>query len=131
MGNPEGPQQLPAHLTDPWFEARFVRFWREDASYEETNGLEGAQALFLWCPCGYGKPQYPLEGARPHVVMIAFRNPIGAPTCTDQQCSRGRDGRPTRWNVSGTSLEDLTLVPSIDVGRPSCWHGFITTGVVT
>jgi hypothetical protein len=32
--------------------------------------------------------------------------------------------------MDGTGLSDLTLSPSVDVGEPSCWHGFIRNGEV-
>lgn len=31
--------------------------------------------------------------------------------------------------MSGNSLEDLTVTPSVDVGNDSCWH--ITNGEIT
>jgi len=31
-----------------------------------------------------------------------------------------------RWSFNGTSLENLTIFPSIDV--KGCWHGWITNG---
>jgi len=37
---------------------------------------------------------------------------------------------PGRWNASGASFDDLTLVPSVNVDHGH-WHGFITNGEVT
>src|SRR5690348_12593250 len=113
-------------LTDPWFEATFIRTSPDGKSHTYVDKLDGADGLFLWCPCGYGKAEYPLDGARPHGLIVSFANPLGVPPAPDSAGTRGRHGRPTRWTMSGSSLDDLTLSPSIDVGTPSCWHGFIT-----
>lgn len=117
-------------LNDPWFEARFLRT-NVDDSHVYLDSLEGADGIFFWCPCGYNKPDYPLDGARPHGVIVNFANPRGVPPAPEHTGSRSRDGRPSRWTMSGTSLEDLTLHPSVDVGTPSCWHGWIRNGEVT
>lgn len=36
-----------------------------------------------------------------------------------------------RWTVSGSTIDDLTLVPSVNaaVSDPTCWHGWVTNGV--
>jgi hypothetical protein len=42
--------------------------------------------------------------------------------------SRGTDGQPTAWAVTGTGYADLRLMPSIfsyPNGNPPGWHGFI------
>ena len=36
---------------------------------------------------------------------------------------------PGRWTASGTSFEDLTLSPSVNVSNEH-WHGFITNGEI-
>jgi hypothetical protein len=62
-------------------------------------------------------------------VFVAFagHDPLGL-------ISRGDDGEPTQWTVSGTDYADLCLSPSIFVdrnGTPPGWHGFVTNGNVT
>lgn len=37
---------------------------------------------------------------------------------------------PGRWNVSGSSFEDLTLTPSVNLDNEH-WHGYIDRGVCT
>lgn len=120
---------MNASLLDPWFEAEFYG-QVTDSTYRRQGGeIEGAQGLLLWCPCGYGKPEYPLEGGRPHAVIVPFLNPRNAPEVTAGHGPQNKSGgaRP-RWTMSGTRLGDLTLSPSIDV---SCWHGYIRVGRVT
>jgi hypothetical protein len=131
-----------ARLTDPWFEAEF--YGNADSESYRLQGatIEGAQGLFLWCPCGYGKvdvkgkERYPLDlslnKGRPHGVLVPFANPRNAPTLPPEHGphSRGDKSVHPRWHMEGSSLEDLTLTPSIAVGDPECWHGFITSGEV-
>lgn len=124
---------MNASLQDPWFEAEFYG-QVTDSTYRRQGGeIEGAQGLFLWCPCGYGKTEYPLEGGRPHGLIIPFTNPRNAPAVPPEHGPHSKNDptkRP-RWTMSGTGLGDLTLSPSVDVGTPSCWHGHIQNGSVT
>lgn len=118
-------------LTDPWFEAHFIA-GTTARGHHGIDTLDGADGLQLWCPCGYGKPEYPLDGARPHAILVSFTNPRGCAPAPPEAGSQSRDGGPSRWEiVGGAGLDDLTLKPSIDVGTPSCWHGHITNGEVT
>lgn len=131
-------------LTDPWFDAKFYgKIDEADQSHEYLPSIDGAQGLFLWCPCGYGqldddgKERYPLDLShnlgRPHGLLVPFRNPRNAPPCPDGHGPRSRDKqtRP-RWEMTGTSLGDLTLSPSIAVGPADkeCWHGHVTSGEI-
>jgi len=118
-------------LTDPWFEAEFFGNVTPERSYRRQGGeIEGAQGVFLWCPCGYGKPEYPLDNGRPHGILVPFSNPRNAPLIPENFGPVGRDGKHPRWAMSGTGLHDLTVTPSIAVGNPECWHGYITAGEV-
>lgn len=121
-----------ARLTDPWFDASFISGAKQDGSFHHGHPtLDGAQGIFFWCPCGYGKPEYPIDGGRPHGVIVAFRNPVGAQAPPPNFGPSSRNGQDhPRWTMSGSSLADLTLAPSVDVGDPSCWHGFIKGGEV-
>lgn len=139
------PHQLPARLTDPWFEATFYShvvdgsFWlRHEGELPVVFTYAEAQGLFLWCPCGYGALdkdgalKYPLDlslnHGRPHGLLVPFAD-RGLPESHGPVNNAG--GHP-RWAVSGSSLEDLTTSPSIAVGdAPNCWHGFITNGLIT
>lgn len=121
-----------AKLTDPWFEARF--YAEVTASSYRTHRGDGtpytfadAQGVMLWCPCGYGKPEYPIDGGRPHAILVPFSDR----GVLESHGPVSRDGTHPRWSASGSSLTDLTCAPSIAVDSPECWHGFITNGIVT
>lgn len=114
-------------LTDPWFEAEFYGNATATGYRRQGAQIEGAQGLVMYCPCCYGKD----DGA--HGLIIPFANPRNAPQLPANHgpTARGNPSLHPRWAMSGTGLGDLTLTPSVDVGEPSCWHGFITSGVVT
>lgn len=123
---------MDASLQDPWFEAQFYGR-ANDYGYTLQGGeIEGAQGLFSWCPCGFGRAEYPLEGPRPHAIIVPFANPRNVPAVPEWHGPENKNGgaRP-RWTMSGNGLGDLTLSPSIDVGTPSCWHGYIRLGRVS
>lgn len=123
---------MRAKLNDVWFEAKFIGFIEPDGSsyrhrHEDGRDItfEEAQGILLWCPCGYGDPKYPLDGGRPHGLLVIFAG-RGAPDDFGP-FSKDKKSHP-RWNVGGSSLNDLTCTPSVAVGNPECWHGFITNG---
>lgn len=120
-------------LTDPWFDAKFIGGYSADGkSHHELPSIEGAQGVFFWCPCGYGKPEFPIDGGRPHGVEVLFANPRNAPPPPPDAGPHSKSDPSVhpRWTMSGSSLDDLTCAPSVDVGNPSCWHGYITNGEV-
>jgi hypothetical protein len=134
-------------LTDAWFEVRFygevngdsIRLVHEDGS---PMKFSEAQGLWLWCPCGFGlrdkdgKELYPLDLSlnlgRPHGLQIPFANPPSGVQLPPDHGPVSRDGLShPRWNVSGSGFDDLTITPSIAVGKdPECWHGYITNGEI-
>lgn len=71
-----------------------------------------------------------MDGGRPHGVLLPFANPRNAPVAPDA-FNRQADGRTPRWTMQGTGLDDLTLLPSVAIGKPECWHGYITRGEIT
>lgn len=85
----------------------------------EVTTFAEAQGLRMQCPV-----------CRNHGFAVAF----AGRGVLDHHGSHDRDGKPSRWQVSGTGFNDLTLKPSIDLTsaqRPNCWHGFVTNGDVT
>lgn len=72
-----------------------------------------------------------IEGA--HMVGVLFANPPdgGPPHPDDDRAVANYGGR--RWSRSGSTFDDLTISPSIDLTRttPGEWHGFVVAGRVT
>lgn len=124
-----------AKLTDPWFDAQFYGEATDTGGFTcQGDKIDGAQGVMLWCPCGFNDPKYrEPNGGRPHAIIVPFANPRNAPACPPGHGPNSRDPnapRP-RWQfVSGSSLADLTLSPSVAVGSPECWHGWIQNGEV-
>lgn len=102
------------------------RTWKPGDPTEQVTGprlysvrvdsLADAQGIRFDCP----KDSHAIE------VTFAGRG------VADEQGSRDHEGKPSRWTVSGTSLDDLTLTPSIDGTRGGgcTFHGFVTSGDV-
>lgn len=111
------------------------------------DSVEGMQGVMFQCPsCGAGLERGEEDGRRfirgAHYIRAFFANPQGAPVAPHDADLR-TDGNPNpRWTMSGTSIDDLTLTPSINcdipwkdkdgVEHPSgCkFHGFVTNGDV-
>jgi hypothetical protein len=76
-----------------------------------VDSLDTAQGVRFTCP-----------GCDGHQILVWFKD-RGVPDTAEP--------RP-RWSVTGTSLADLTLSPSINLDVPGAtgcrWHGFITAG---
>lgn len=85
----------------------------------KVDTLAEAQGVVLRCP----------TCASTHHVGVSF----AGRGVLDHHGSHDASGRPTRWQVTGTGLADLTLRPSVDcTGGGHCtWHGFITNGEAT
>jgi hypothetical protein len=74
-----------------------------------VSALADAQGVWFCCPrCGN------------HQVMVWFRD-RGVP---EEAAPRAR------WQVDGTSLENLTLSPSINILSGCKWHGWVRGGEV-
>lgn len=142
--------KLPALLTDPWFDTHFIAYAKEDGSFRIRNEdgtpytFQQSQGLRFWCPCGYGtvdkngEELFPLDlshnKGRPHACIIVFKcPPCGIVTPENfGPSSRQMNNIHPRWSiVGGTGLHDLSLTPSIAIGDPECWHGYITDGKFT
>ena len=85
----------------------------------EVATLSEAQGLRMRCPV-----------CKNHGLAVAF----AGRGVLDHHGSQNRDGKPSRWQVSGTGYGDLTLHPSVDCTSPqspNCWHGWVKNGVVT
>lgn len=92
--------------------------------YHNVETVAEADHIMFLCPLCFTKNGGP-QGT--HSVMVTF----AGRTVPDEAGTRSHDGKASRWNVSGTSLDDLVLTPSIllDAGHKvegGChWHGFV------
>jgi hypothetical protein len=117
-------------LTD--LDAEFVGDVKEK-SMRRQDSIVGAQGIMFQCPlCAVGKEagEEEINGKRrrffrgAHYGLCFFRNPQGTSPIPAELYPE-----IARWEMTGTSLEDLTLQPSILFSPPGCgWHGFITNG---
>lgn len=107
-------------------EPLFIRYEsREADEYKVPVPLAEAQGIFFLCPVCFTKNNGPVGT---HGVEVTFRDRGVA----DDQGSHNTAGEPSRWAVTGTGVEDLTLTPSIHLASSPCaWHGFITNGEVS
>lgn len=112
-------------------EAQFIRYReesREDmfargvakpsALFDRVTALSEAHGVRFICPKSFithgGK-----VGA--HSVQVYF---VGSPV--PGHIGVNAKGEPVRWTASGTSLDDLSLSPSIQEQDNICgWHGFV------
>ena len=80
---------------------------KEPGLYHHVDEFRFAQGLRFECP-----------RCRDHQVLVWFVDK-GVPLAEEPI---------SRWAAWGTSLEDLTLSPSINVA--GCWHGFVISGEI-
>jgi hypothetical protein len=96
----------------------------------KSDSALGMQGVLFQCPaCGIGKPhgcddeRSYIEGD--HYILVFFANPFGA-----APAPAGCVPSP-RWTiVAGTTLDDLTLSPSVDCtkGGGCSFHGWVRNG---
>lgn len=114
--------------------AQLVRYEsRPDGEHMVTvQALAEAQGVMFLCPKCFAENG---GSAGTHRVIATFAG-RGA---LDHQGSHDKDGKPTRWQVEGTGLEDLTLKPSVHIFKAeeavevdTCgWHGWVNNGDAT
>jgi hypothetical protein len=78
-----------------------------------VDALDRAQGIRFTCPLCLSK-----VGVAAHAIVVWFEG-RGAPDVATPS---------PRWTVSGASLADLSLAPSIHM--PKCWHGFVRNGAI-
>lgn len=93
-------------------------------SFHDVQTVAEADHIMFLCPICFAKN----GGAKgTHSVMVSF----AGRDVPDEAGTRDSEGKPSRWNVSGTSLDDLVLTPSIlldksqEPERGCHWHGFV------
>lgn len=115
--------ELAAHFTK--YEERPV----DQTSWEETNRNPNlVDRLFLRVETmaeadgvRFQCPKCKAAGSYAHPVFIGFRGKAAPGTY-----GNNRDGVPVLWDVAGgSSLNDLSLTPSIQIQGGCDWHGFL------
>lgn len=102
-------------------------------SSRRQDSIDGAQGIMFQCPkCAEGKERGEEDGRRfvrgAHYILVCFANPVNAPVAPAEY-----DKNP-RWQMSGSSIDDLTLMPSINLDIPGVehdgcrWHGWVKNG---
>jgi uncharacterized protein DUF6527 len=96
-------------------EAHFITI-KEGSFLSTVDTLVEAQGVMLLCPKCFAAN----DGAvGTHSIIVPFEA-RGVPAHIL--------GGLARWQVSGTSLADLTISPSIQLIGGCAWHGFIRNG---
>jgi hypothetical protein len=112
-------------------EGQFIRYRQESAEemfargvakpsffLEHVSALNEAHGIRFICPKSFAAHSGKV-GA--HSVQVYF---AGSPVPAD--IGVNQKGDAVRWNASGTSLDDLSLSPSIQEQDSICgWHGFV------
>lgn len=99
----------------------FLQRYVGNGTFERIDSLREADAVRFLCPrclSANGGPR----GTHPIRIDFADR------AVPDDFCNKNSDGKAVRWRVSGSSLEDITLAPSILIQGHCCWHGFVENG---
>lgn len=93
----------------------------DDVRYMKRVDFTDAQGIWFDCPACYTAQLAGGRGA--HGVCVSFADRGVA----DADGSHDSEGKPSRWQVSGTGYDDLVLSPSIYLKDcPPCnWHGFV------
>ena len=91
-------------LTD--LDASFIRH-TGGGNFDEVASIADANGVMFDCP-----------KCRNHSVIV-----------WDRSIPAGITPGPGRWTITGTSLDDLTLDPSINLSPLGCcWHGWVKNG---
>ena len=112
-------------------EGQFIRYRQESAEemfargvdkpsffLEHVSALSEAHGIRFICPKSFA-----VHGGKvgAHSVQIYF---AGSPV--PAHVGVNKEGNAVRWNVLGSSLDDLSLSPSIQEQDSICgWHGFV------
>ena len=121
-------------------------FVRYETRVETYSVIEGDQATWRerGCPCK------DVTGPREYAIVVptlaeAQGIRFDCPKCGNHGCevtfedrgvlpSQGthkENGDPVRWKATGSTFDDLSTIPSVQLIGGCAWHGFITNGEVT
>ena len=95
----------------------FVKILISGQLYHDVDTLEEAQGIRFLCP-----------------KCFAANGEVGTHCVQVWVEGRGAGAKeepfPGRWKVSGTSVKDLTLSPSVQLTSGCGWHGHVINGEV-
>lgn len=101
-------------------EAQLYRY-AGDKSFAPVNSVAEADSVMFLCPACFIANG---GNVGTHSIRVDFRGKA----VPDDVCIHNSDGTPVRWDASGTTIEDLTLGPSILLLSGCAWHGFVEQG---
>lgn len=101
-------------------EPEWLTYVSDDRRQRWGDALNPAEAHGIWflCPACFATNGGPVGT---HGVVCWFRGRV------PDSASPG----PGRWTIEGSSFENLTLAPSIQLLSGCAWHGFIRNGEAT
>lgn len=99
--------------------AEFVRYVQAGSFQRGSTAVSEAHGVIFDCPgCNGG-----------HSVLVWFR---------DRPVPSTEEPSSARWEASGSTIDDLTLSPSINldtesarIAKTCCWHGWVKNGDAT
>jgi hypothetical protein len=91
----------------------------EPTGWKAAEDVASASGLIMLCPGCFEKNG---GAVGTHSALLWFRA-RAVPTHLQPG--------PGRWYATGTSIENLSLTPSVVIGDPACWHGWIRAGETT
>lgn len=86
--------------------------------HDQSEDFAHADGIQFLCPACFAKNNGPI-GTESVIAWFRNRPHVGADAMPG----------PGRWAATGTSFEDLTLSPSINVDHGH-WHGFVENGLI-
>lgn len=98
----------------------FYRYAGE-RSFKPVTAMAEADSVMFLCPACFEQNGGPVGTHRIRIDFVGRGTP-------DEHCIHGSDNQPVRWNAAGSSLDDLSLTPSIQILGGCNWHGFVTNG---
>lgn len=85
---------------------------------DHVDTLAEADGIWFDCPLCYAKQG---EHRGVHGILIWF-----AGRAAPDRLGKNKAGATVRWNIAaGTGINDLSLMPSIQVVYGCMWHGFV------
>lgn len=86
--------------------------------FTKVSSLQEAHGIRFLCPKSFAANNGPVGT---HSVQVYF---AGSPVPPD--IGVNKEGKTVRWNASGTTIDDLSLSPSIQEQDDVCkWHGWV------